>query len=126
MKSLLLLSSILTASCFSGGEECRLPLDEGTWKASYTWLDGNCGWLPDEVLQFPSELPSHCTRTKEVVTDDCTYQQTTICETDDMILQTVSSVEQIEFDYLYGTFGIILIGSEFSCSGTYRIEAVEL
>lgn len=128
MNYILILTSLILINCVENNDTCLLPIDQGTWHAEYIELSGNCGEMPDEIIQFPKEESNECRITKQLLDqDECKLQRTVKCQYDNVYLEMVSSVEQIDEDLFNGTVSVyIKLYTGEACRSVYNTTIREL
>ncbi len=106
---------------------CTLDSEQGSWLVSYVARDGNCGELPDQLVNLATNMvpppPSVCTSNSNVSPDACSYQADANCAIDQFSVTQSMALRQVEPDTIEGIMDMTIVGF---CSGSYRVTAQRL
>lgn len=98
----------------------------GTWSASYTALDGTCGVIPTQRVQFDdqrAEVTAPCTGSITVSDDSCEIVTVSTCTLHDGSFMDTHEVATWDADGAQGVaVAEISIYGATRCSGTYDVK----
>lgn len=125
----MLLATSLLIGCTDNQFECTGRNPEGVWEVHYTTLSGNCGTIPDGLVNFNESESSdtECRTTAKVSNNECTVESSTFCtDAETYILESTAYLEWVDRSYITGKLDFYVQTIDGNCTGLYEVEYFKL
>jgi len=114
----------------SGSTDCALGQLTGTWRVSYSQINGNCGSIPDETVNTsaPGGGATCTIAVRTISPDKCHFESDFTCPTTDSagIVHWVLVMDQVASDLIEGTGTAQLQHPVGTCRSTYDLPMRQL